>query len=299
MNFFSNATSALSAATASPLSIAIVFSSPGGAGAAAAGASSAPAPLPSFASRERVAGEVKLMVGSGKRFEHAGVRVELKGILEASTEKAPHEFLSIVQELAPSGALAGLQSLPFAFEGLDFPVESYSGLKARVRYLVRVLVATRGGFGGSGAERREAEFAVRTPHAAAPALGVGGGGGGGVDAAALAGDPDAPILLEVGIEDCLHIEFQYSRMRYHLQDTVTGHIDFKQLGIKLRKMEVAVVRKEIVGGRELRPPPPSKERLPPPPHTHTPHSPNPLPPPHHLPSLHPLQLGRSRPRRTR
>jgi vacuolar protein sorting-associated protein 26 len=195
-----------------------------------------------------VSGEIKLMVASGKRFEHAGVRLELKGVVEAATEKAPYEFLSLVQEVAGAGALSGLQSLPFAFPAVDFPVESYSGAKARVRYVLRAIVATRGGGfgGGSGEQRREAEFAVRTPHAAAPAL----GGSGGVDAAALAADPDAPILLEVGIEDCLHIEFQYSRMRYHLADTVTGHIDFKQLGIKLRKMEVAVVRKENVGTRE-------------------------------------------------
>jgi len=38
----------------------------------------------------------------------------------------------------------------------------------------------------------------------------------------------APKLLqmEVGIEDCLHIEFEYDRARYHLNDVVVGKIYF-------------------------------------------------------------------------
>lgn len=32
--------------------------------------------------------------------------------------------------------------------------------------------------------------------------------------------------MEVGIEDCLHIEFEYDRDRYHLKDVVVGKIYF-------------------------------------------------------------------------
>ena len=32
--------------------------------------------------------------------------------------------------------------------------------------------------------------------------------------------------MEVGIEDCLHIEFEYDQGAYHLQDTVLGRIHF-------------------------------------------------------------------------
>lgn len=32
--------------------------------------------------------------------------------------------------------------------------------------------------------------------------------------------------MEVGIEDCLHIEFEYDRARYHLRDVVVGKIYF-------------------------------------------------------------------------
>lgn len=38
--------------------------------------------------------------------------------------------------------------------------------------------------------------------------------------------PPAPAQMEVGIEDCLHIEFEYDRARYHLKDCVVGKIYF-------------------------------------------------------------------------
>ncbi len=32
--------------------------------------------------------------------------------------------------------------------------------------------------------------------------------------------------MEVGIEDCLHIDFEYDKSKYHLKDTVVGKIYF-------------------------------------------------------------------------
>ena len=36
--------------------------------------------------------------------------------------------------------------------------------------------------------------------------------------------------MEVGIEDCLHIEFEYDKARYHLKDVVVGRIHFLLVG---------------------------------------------------------------------
>ena len=36
--------------------------------------------------------------------------------------------------------------------------------------------------------------------------------------------------MEVGIEDCLHIEFEYDKARYHMQDVVVGRIHFLLVG---------------------------------------------------------------------
>ena len=51
----------------------------------------------------------------------------------------------------------------------------------------------------------------------------------------------------MGIEDCLHIEFEYDRGAFHLTDTVTGRVNFLLVRIRIKTMEVAVVRRETVG----------------------------------------------------
>ena len=53
--------------------------------------------------------------------------------------------------------------------------------------------------------------------------------------------------MEVGIEECLHIEFEYERRAYHLQDTILGKIHFLLVRIKIKHMELAVIRRETSG----------------------------------------------------
>ena len=53
-----------------------------------------------------------------------------------------------------------------------------------------------------------------------------------------------PGVWQVGIEDCLHIEFEYNKSRYHLRDVVHGKIFFLLVRIKIKNMEVAIIRRE-------------------------------------------------------
>lgn len=53
--------------------------------------------------------------------------------------------------------------------------------------------------------------------------------------------------MEVGIEDCLHIEFEYSKGKYHLADTVVGKIYFLLVRIRLKHMEIEIRRRETTG----------------------------------------------------
>ena len=56
-----------------------------------------------------------------------------------------------------------------------------------------------------------------------------------------------PIKMEVGIEECLHIEFEYSKRKYHLKDCITGNINFVLVRIKIKHMELALIRRETNG----------------------------------------------------
>ena len=55
------------------------------------------------------------------------------------------------------------------------------------------------------------------------------------------------IKMEVGIEECLHIEFEYNKSKYHLKDIVLGKIYFLLVRIKIKHMELAIIRREQSG----------------------------------------------------
>ena len=53
--------------------------------------------------------------------------------------------------------------------------------------------------------------------------------------------------MEVGIEDCLHIEFEFNKHFYHLKDVILGKVMFHLVKLKIKFMEINLVRKEIFG----------------------------------------------------
>lgn len=59
--------------------------------------------------------------------------------------------------------------------------------------------------------------------------------------------------MEVGIEDCLHIEFEYDKARHHLEDVVQGKITFVLVHIKIKTMQIDIIRREscAAGGSDL------------------------------------------------
>lgn len=60
-------------------------------------------------------------------------------------------------------------------------------------------------------------------------------------------DINNSIKMEVGIEDCLHIEFEYNKSKYHLKDVIVGKIYFLLVRIKIKTMELAIIRRETTG----------------------------------------------------
>ncbi|OQR96527.1 vacuolar protein sorting 26 [Thraustotheca clavata] len=177
-----------------------------------------------FEPSEDVAGTIRI---STKHIDHAGIKVELLGIIDLVHERSyPFEFTSSVRELAPPGTIEDAQEFAFAFANVDKPHESYYGKSVKLRYFVRVTI-TRS---YSTNIVREQDFIVQ-----------------------ILGTPaeiDNTIKMEVGIEDCLHIEFEYNKAKYHLRDAVLGKVFFLLVRIKIKHMELAIVRRESCGGSE-------------------------------------------------
>lgn len=133
-----------------------------------------------------------------------------------------HEFTSLVRELARPGDLIQNTSYPFNFENVEKPFEVYVGSNVRLRYFLRVTLVRR-----ISDIVREIDIAVHT----------------------LCSYPEAnsPIKMEVGIEDCLHIEFEYNKSKYHLKDVIVGKIYFLLVRIKIKHMEIAIIKRETTG----------------------------------------------------
>ncbi|KAK8730286.1 hypothetical protein OTU49_008195 [Cherax quadricarinatus] len=173
---------------------------------------------------ESVSGKVNVALKKpGGRLEHQGVKIEFVGQIELYYDRGNHhEFTSLVKELARPGELTHNTTFDFEFNQVEKPYESYSGTNVRLRYFLRVTIVRR-----LSDIAREMDLLVHT----------------------LSSYPEMnnSIKMEVGIEDCLHIEFEYNKSKYHLKDVIVGKIYFLLVRIKIKHMEIAIIKRETTG----------------------------------------------------
>jgi len=186
--------------------------------------------LPLFTDGDTVAGTVHISPAPGKRVDHLGVKIEVLGQIELYFDRGnAYDFVSLVREVMTPGELVSPTSVPFEFKDVQLPHETYQGINVRLRYAVRVTMQRS--YGNTVAQ--EFRFLVRN--------------------AGIPPSLDGPgIKMEVGIEDCLHIEFEYAKAKYHLKDVVVGKIFFLLVRIKIKHMEVEIRRRESTGSGPTR-----------------------------------------------
>ncbi|CAK9686367.1 Vacuolar protein sorting-associated protein 26 family protein [Candida parapsilosis] len=204
--------------------------------------------LPIYMDGETVKGTITLFTKEGKRVEHQGVKVQLLGTIETNNDGlSSSNFLSLATELAAPGQLVHSESYPFEFRNVEKQYESYRGKNARLRYYVKVTVLRK-----SNAEiNREKELWVYqytstlahekvNKHNTVPSS---------MQAAPKQKDSTTTngVKMDVGIEDCLHIEFEYSKSRFSLRDVIIGRIYFLLVRLKIKHMELSLIRRETVG----------------------------------------------------
>jgi vacuolar protein sorting-associated protein 26 len=173
---------------------------------------------------EDVEGLANVHVKPGKKLDHQGIKVELIGRIETLNERSGnHDFFSITKDLEPPGSLFESKQYRWRFTAVDKVNETYVGTNVRLRYFVRLIVMKS----YAGNVSSELDIVVQNLYPPVEA--------------------NNAIKLEVGIEDCLHIEFEYSKSRYHLRDVVLGKVYFILVRIKIKHMELNIVRRETVG----------------------------------------------------
>ncbi|WFD36511.1 Vacuolar protein sorting-associated protein 26 [Malassezia cuniculi] len=180
--------------------------------------------LPLYYDGESIKGTVVIQPRNGKKLQHDGIKIEFIGSIELFFDRGNHyEFLSLVQELAAPGEIRAAETLDFEFKNVEKQYESYSGVNVRLRYLLRVTVQRR--ISDTIKERGLWVHTYRLPP-----------------------DSNNAIKMEVGIEDCLHIEFEYNKSKYHLKDVIVGKIHFLLVRIKIKYVELSIIRRETTGG---------------------------------------------------
>jgi vacuolar protein sorting-associated protein 26 len=133
-----------------------------------------------------------------------------------------YEFLSLGQELASPGDLQHPQTFEFNFKNVEKQYESYNGINVKLRYFVKVTVSRR--MADVIREKDIWVYSYRIPP-----------------------EMNSSIKMDVGIEDCLHIEFEYSKSKYHLKDVIVGRIYFLLVRLKIKHMELSIIRRETTG----------------------------------------------------
>ncbi|KAJ4985557.1 vacuolar protein sorting-associated protein [Stagonosporopsis vannaccii] len=188
--------------------------------------------VPLYLDGESVKGQVTVRPKDGKRLEHTGIKVQFIGTIVSMLTRHGaemffdrgnhHEFLSLGQELAAPGELQHPQTFDFNFKNVEKQYESYNGINVKLRYFVRVTVSRR--MADVVREKDLWVYSYRIPP-----------------------ETNSSIKMDVGIEDCLHIEFEYSKSKYHLKDVIVGRIYFLLVRLKIKHMELSIIRRETTG----------------------------------------------------
>lgn len=176
-----------------------------------------------YSDGEPIEGIAVVSLKPGKKLDHSGIKVEVIGKVSVPRDASPsYTFFTLSKDLEPPGALLESKSFKWKFAHVDKIHESYKGQGVVLRYFARLSL----GRPFVSSLTKEVDFAVQNCVEKMPT--------------------GESIKMEVGIEDCLHIEFEYNKSHYHLKDVVVGKVYFLLVRIKIKYMELDIVKTETV-----------------------------------------------------
>lgn len=202
---------------------------------------------------ETVRGTVILRPRDNKKVEHNGIKVQLLGTIETNSEGklTNDDFLSFAQELAAPGELKNVSNFNFEFRNVEKMYESYRGINVRLRYYLKVTASRKS---ADIIKERELWVYQYVHPKELAAINNNNANGNESKQNATASHPEerndkavSTVKMDVGIENCLHIEFEYSKNKYPLKGVIVGRIYFLLVRLKIKHMELSLIRRETVG----------------------------------------------------
>jgi vacuolar protein sorting-associated protein 26 len=174
-----------------------------------------------FTTGETIQGQVLVATPPDRKVDFLELKCQLIG--QITTDKETTEFVTHETILSGPGTTDTLSTFDYSFADVSMPYESYTGICTHLRYLIQVTMSRA--YAPTVVETQE--FWVQNPEEEA--------------------EINSGIKMEVGIEDCLHIEFEYNKSKYHLNDVVLGKVFFLLVKLKVKHMELSIVRRETTG----------------------------------------------------
>ena len=188
--------------------------------------------FPTFFSEDDVSGKFELIKPSDSNFDYSSITVELVGLVEIYKDpKSSIRFLSLSKDISKNGSLSNdTTSYNFLFKKVKLPYESYKGDTVGCRYIIKVNIIKT-----MRTISYEEEFVVVRPN----------------DERKKKKD-DEVITMSVGIKDLLSILIEFEHSNYGIHGTLKGYVSFGKVNMVLTKMEVELMKKETIFGREAK-----------------------------------------------
>eukprot|EP00835_Amoeboradix_gromovi_P000293 NODE_10_length_47437_cov_0.363429.p11 type:complete len:388 gc:universal NODE_10_length_47437_cov_0.363429:8898-10061(+) len=176
-------------------------------------------------------GKIVIRVKHGKSLQHNGIDIQFVNAIENDFDKSCNMILnSVGLSIDATNPLneknlpiIGGSVVPFEF-ALPITYESYMGKRVKVIYFVECTIKKT--LNNTVAK----EFVTISPNYFLKPI-----------------PPQRPIHLEVGIEDVLHLELSCKKNTFHLNDCIVGLLSFILVRIKIKTIELQILRKEGVG----------------------------------------------------
>lgn len=168
-----------------------------------------------------IKGTISITPLENKKLEYDGIECSFVGRIEINGEKSQENvFISVAKELDGKGSLSEAVKYKFDFSHIKREYETYYGTNVTLRYFIQVKIARGGPFSISSEKEICAVNITDEP------------------------EENKIIRLEVGVKGSLHIEFEFIKSRYHLEDVLVGKVMFINTKLKVKNMEIGLIKKE-------------------------------------------------------
>eukprot|EP00834_Sanchytrium_tribonematis_P002285 NODE_67_length_25542_cov_1.476831.p6 type:complete len:404 gc:universal NODE_67_length_25542_cov_1.476831:21081-22292(+) len=176
-------------------------------------------------------GKIVIRVKHGKQLQHNGIDIQFVNAIENDFDKSCNLILnSVGMQLEPTNPLdnnhkpiVGGSVIPFEFI-LPITYDSYVGGRVKILYYIECTIKKT--LNNTIAK----EFVNIQPDFFLKPI-----------------PPTRPIHLEVGIEDVLHLELSCRNSTFNLNGSIVGILSFILVRIKIKTIELQILRKEAVG----------------------------------------------------